>query len=175
LEQYRSAQRRRVWGLEQYRSAQRRRVWGLEQHRSAQLRRVAQGSTERRHEVVKNTRSPKTTTTGMTTTYNHQHLDYVGAKLKQQPMMSLPPASHSTTPTTSQSTPSMICITYGGPPKLDDRLMRTKPPQRPQATQQAHKFTHYSDASWKTKSTYARFIIMYTQLPTGTQSCSSAL
>jgi len=98
LEQYRSAQRRRVWGLEQYRSAQRRRVWGLEQHRSAQLRRVAQGSTERRHEVVKNTRSPKTTTTGMTTTYNHQHLDYVGAKLKQQPMMSLPPASHSTNP-----------------------------------------------------------------------------
>ena len=89
MEQYRSAQRRRVWGLEQYRSAQRRRVWGLEQHRSAQLRRVAQGSTERRHEVVKNTRSPKTTTTGMTTTYNHQHLDYVGAKLKQQPMMSL--------------------------------------------------------------------------------------
>ena len=73
MEQYRSAQRRRVWGLEQYRSAQRRRVWGLEQHRSAQLRRVAQGSTERRHEVVKNTRSPKTTTTGMTTTYNHQH------------------------------------------------------------------------------------------------------
>ena len=102
--------------MEQYRSAQRRRVWGLEQHRSAQLRRVAQGSTERRHEVVKNTRSPKTTTTGMTTTYNHQHLDYVGAKLKQQPMMSLPPASHSTTPTTSQSTPSMFCITYGGPP-----------------------------------------------------------
>ena len=162
--------------MEQYRSAQRRRVWGLEQHRSAQLRRVAQGSTERRHEVVKNTRSPKTTTTGMTTTYNHQHLDYVGAKLKQQPMMSLPPASHSTTPTTSQSTPSMFCITYGGPPL---NLMIDKcplnPPQRPQATQQAHKFTHYSDASWKTKSTYARFIIMYTQLPTGTQSCSSAL
>ena len=93
-------------------------TWGLEQYRSAQRRRVAQGSTERRHEVVKNTRSPETTTTGMTTTrtHNHQHLDYVGAKLKQQPMMPMPPASHSTTPTTSQSTPSMICTTYGAPP-----------------------------------------------------------
>ena len=42
----------------------------MEQYRSAQRRRVAQGSTERRLEeqIVKNTRSPETTTAGMTTT-----------------------------------------------------------------------------------------------------------
>ena len=40
----------------------------MEQYRSAQRRRVAQSSTERRHEVVKNTTSLETTTAGMTTT-----------------------------------------------------------------------------------------------------------
>lgn len=52
-------------------------------------------------------------------------------------------------------------ITYGGPLQLDDRLTRTKPPIDPTLHNKLMGLHIYSDASWKTESTYAGFIIMY--------------
>ena len=52
-------------------------------------------------------------------------------------------------------------ITYGGPLQLNDRLTRTKPPIDPTLHNKLMGLHIYSDASWKTESTYAGFVIMY--------------